>query len=262
MPSIKMLLPQIADRIDQQFQSENPGRVDGVMTGIPAFDESLMGFQRGDISLLVGEPGVGKTTLAVQMASLISGFQSDGAVVYISWRESSLHLGLRVIAYSSGLSLRNFVRGDLRDEDWNSFTESLTRFNESNLELECISPELGVLKSVLLDAVSGFGKQTCLVIIDDCWGYTDDPEEALAFLKWLKSFALKYKTAVLLTGTAKQLTGNDKVWGYLSAMSDLTLDLIPEMGTDVSDSNLFVRKQRMGQPFVISLKFNEVHLYH
>jgi KaiC/GvpD/RAD55 family RecA-like ATPase len=261
MPSIREIIPFIADRIDEQFQSDMPGYIDVVPTGINSIDGLIGGFRRGDINLLAGLPGVGKTTLATQIAAIVSGFQSKQRVIYISWRETSFHSAMRVVAYGAGNDQKKFQRGELEDSDWDKLVESFKRFEATDLVIENLSPEFEVLASTLSGLIISAQIHIALIVVEDCWGYCDDYVSAKRFLKWLKELALKNNLAVLLTCGNTQLLDNDR-WGCLKDFSDLTLELVSATSSASYNRNLFVLKQRLGQPAIVSLRYNAIDLYH
>ncbi|HEU4709378.1 MAG TPA: DnaB-like helicase N-terminal domain-containing protein, partial [Methylophilaceae bacterium] len=53
---IKILLPQVADRIDQLFQRDNPSDVTGVPSGFADLDSMTSGLQPGDLVIVAGRP--------------------------------------------------------------------------------------------------------------------------------------------------------------------------------------------------------------
>jgi DNA repair protein RadA/Sms len=62
-------------------------------TGIAGFDRVLGGgFVQGSVALLAGEPGVGKSTLLLQVAARMAG---SGTVLYVSAEESARQVALR-----------------------------------------------------------------------------------------------------------------------------------------------------------------------
>jgi DNA repair protein RadA/Sms len=64
-----------------------------ISSGLPGLDRVLGGgFVTGSVVLLAGEPGVGKSTLLLQVAALMAG---DGPVLYLSAEESNRQVALR-----------------------------------------------------------------------------------------------------------------------------------------------------------------------
>jgi len=88
------------DQIDESVQQQR------VLTGIDEVDEVLGGgIVAGSVSLLAGQPGIGKSTLLTQLAATIS---SKHTVIYVSGEESVSQISLRakrLIGNSDQLSL-------------------------------------------------------------------------------------------------------------------------------------------------------------
>ena len=62
---IKVLLPQVADRIDQLFQRDNASDVTGIPTGFSDLDSMTSGLQPGDLVIVAGRPSMGKTAFSL-----------------------------------------------------------------------------------------------------------------------------------------------------------------------------------------------------
>src|SRR5690606_19373269 len=69
---IKALLPQVADRIDQLFQRDNPNDVTGSPTGFSDLDSMTSGFQPGDLIIVAGRPSMGKTAFSINVAENVA----------------------------------------------------------------------------------------------------------------------------------------------------------------------------------------------
>src|SRR5262245_48186592 len=88
-----------------------------ISTGIPEFDRVLGGgIVPGSVVLVGGDPGIGKSTLMLQMASLVKG----GEVLYVSGEESASQIKLRSerlgVANGSELFLLTETDADLVEE--------------------------------------------------------------------------------------------------------------------------------------------------
>ena len=64
--AIKDLLVKAVDRIDELFQQDNP--ITGVPTGWDSFDEMTSGLQKGDLVIVAGRTGMGKTSWLLSAA--------------------------------------------------------------------------------------------------------------------------------------------------------------------------------------------------
>ena len=70
------------------------GETDRIVTGVSEFDRVLGGgFVKGSLTLISGEPGIGKSTLILQAASHIA--EHSGTVLYVSGEESEEQVRMR-----------------------------------------------------------------------------------------------------------------------------------------------------------------------
>lgn len=82
----------------------------GIMTGIQSIDDALGGMEAGDLVVLGGRPGSGKSALAWQWAIDIAR-RGDG-VLAISMEMTAAALGRRALAIASGVPIARMKRGD------------------------------------------------------------------------------------------------------------------------------------------------------
>jgi circadian clock protein KaiC len=102
------------------------------MTGIPGLDSVIRGgFPRGRIYLVEGDPGVGKTTLALQF--LMEGARLKEPVVYITLSETKEEL--TAVAASHGFSLDGITIYELAPPAAFRSEEENTLFHPSEVEL-------------------------------------------------------------------------------------------------------------------------------
>ncbi|TBF46381.1 replicative DNA helicase (plasmid) [Rhizobium leguminosarum] len=110
---------------------ERDGGLSGISTGIHSLDSKMGGLQRSDLIVLAGRPGMGKTSLATNIAyniaaSYESEVQSDGSmkaknggvVGFYSLEMSSEQLATRIISEQTEVSSSKIRRGDINDADF------------------------------------------------------------------------------------------------------------------------------------------------
>ena len=106
------------------FKSES--HIVGVSTGFVDLDKSLGGLHPSDLLIVAGRPSMGKTAFATNIAFNAARQQlkeGDGAVVaFFSLEMSAEQLALRLLSQETNISSSNIRRGDLRPEDFESFT--------------------------------------------------------------------------------------------------------------------------------------------
>ncbi|TDW27847.1 primary replicative DNA helicase [Rhizobium azibense] len=110
---------------------ERDGGLSGISTGIHSLDSKMGGLQRSDLIILAGRPGMGKTSLATNIAYNIAAayegeVQSDGSmkaknggvVGFYSLEMSSEQLATRIISEQTEVSSSKIRRGDINDADF------------------------------------------------------------------------------------------------------------------------------------------------
>jgi replicative DNA helicase len=103
------LLPQVlADAEARRLQREATGRaVLGVPTGLAQLDSLLGGLNDG-LHLLAGPPGMGKTTLALQIAAAAT---REVPVVVVTFEHAPENLTLKLLCARAGVNPRDVQRG-------------------------------------------------------------------------------------------------------------------------------------------------------
>lgn len=103
-------------------------------TGVAALDDIISGgFTRGHMYLLEGEPGAGKTTLAIQF--LLEGVRRGERVLYVTLSESEQEL--RFVARSHGWDLDGIAIMELSYlDDRHRPEEQYTVFDSADVELD------------------------------------------------------------------------------------------------------------------------------
>ncbi|MFB2551119.1 replicative DNA helicase [Ensifer soli] len=110
---------------------ERDGHLSGISTGIQTLDAKMGGLQRSDLIILAGRPGMGKTSLATNIAYNIAAayegeVQPDGSmkaknggvVGFYSLEMSSEQLATRIISEQTEVSSSKIRRGDITEHDF------------------------------------------------------------------------------------------------------------------------------------------------
>lgn len=132
---IKILLPQVADRIDQLFQRDNPNDVTGIPTGFSDLDSMTSGFQPGDLIIVAGRPSMGKTAFSLNIAENVA-LDHGAPVAVFSMEMAATQLAMRMIGSVGRLDQHRMRTGRLEDEDWVRLTTALGRLNEAPIFID------------------------------------------------------------------------------------------------------------------------------
>lgn len=102
------------------------GKLSGLTTGLDELDRSISGLHHSDLIIIAGRPGMGKTTLAMNIAfnaanAIYNGRANEqykGAVVFFSLEMSQNQLAARVLSSQSKIPAAHMREGNLTDEDF------------------------------------------------------------------------------------------------------------------------------------------------
>lgn len=104
----------------------NPREYFGIPTGMSGFDQITSGMQRGEVTMLAGEPGVGKSSFAMQlcegMARGAYGIPGTAGVVY-QLEMSAIATWRRIVALKAGIRSKAMRSGKLTEEELARFTK-------------------------------------------------------------------------------------------------------------------------------------------
>ena len=132
---LKELLPQVAERIDQLFQRDNPSDVTGIPTGYKDLDMMTSGLQPGDLIIIAGRPSMGKTSLALNMCEYVSVDTGLPTAVF-SMEMASTQLVSRLIGSVGKLNQHKMRTGQLDDNDWEKLSYALGQLNEAPIFID------------------------------------------------------------------------------------------------------------------------------
>jgi replicative DNA helicase len=117
------------DMAAKAFQRD--GKLSGISTGLRDLDAKMGGLQHSDLIILAGRPGMGKTSLATNIAYNVAqaykpelqpdGTQkavNGGVVGFFSCEMSGEQLATRIIAERSGISSSSIRRGGITEADF------------------------------------------------------------------------------------------------------------------------------------------------
>ncbi|MCB1174203.1 MAG: replicative DNA helicase [Leptospiraceae bacterium] len=91
---------------------EAQGRIQGTVTGFEGFDRLTAGLKAGQLIILAARPGIGKTTLAMNMAAHVAR-QNETALIF-SLEMSNLELMMRLVCSEALINNSNLQMGNIQ----------------------------------------------------------------------------------------------------------------------------------------------------
>lgn len=118
-----------------EIQARLEGGVKAISTGYAALDKRLNGgIRRGELIVLAGRPAMGKTALAMNIATAVA---RDHSALVLSMEMPLSQLHDRNIASIGHIQLNRLLApSELDDDDWNRLTHASVRINDLDLYLD------------------------------------------------------------------------------------------------------------------------------
>lgn len=118
---ISHYIGQVCDEVDERVN--NPQEIWGIPTGFKDFDFITGGLHPGEVVLLSGEPGMGKTKWAGQIAINLGAAERPGAFYSLEMRGRDIVR--RMVSAHARIETRKLKSGKLTADDWPAFTNSI-----------------------------------------------------------------------------------------------------------------------------------------
>ena len=145
--------------------AKNKRTITGLETGFPDFDKITTGLQGGEMIILAARPGMGKTALALNMASYAA-MHTKKAVAIFNLEMSADMLINRMIASIGQIVSYKLQTGNMQEKDWKRYNEAMSQLADTNIYIEdnagVTSQEIRAKCRRLANSETGLG----LVVID------------------------------------------------------------------------------------------------
>jgi replicative DNA helicase len=126
--------PDLLDEVVTNMQAV-ANTEDGV-TGIPSFyydlDQKTAGFQRGELIIVAGRPGMGKTSFALNLAENVA-VEAKLPVAIFSLEMPAIALAQRILSSRARVSQNSIKRGALTPNDFDKIFDALDVLKEANI---------------------------------------------------------------------------------------------------------------------------------
>lgn len=125
---MQTVLTKIQNRVDAG------GAISGLSTGFVDLDKATTGLHPGNLVVLAGRPGMGKTSLAVNVAENVA---LDGGVALVfSLEMPGDDLAERTIARAGGINTQALREGRLTNDDYERLSAALAKLNGTRLIID------------------------------------------------------------------------------------------------------------------------------
>ena len=120
--SVQSLKSLTKDMKDRWIEIENNGGMMGVMTGLSKIDDVVKGFKTGNLIIIAGRPGMGKTTLAIQIARNVS--KQNKPVGFITLEMTAMELYSKIVSGETNVNssaMMYSIPADFQEHKINEF---------------------------------------------------------------------------------------------------------------------------------------------
>ena len=115
--------------------SKTKGGIPGLPTGLGELDETIMGLKNSDFIILASRPGMGKTSLALNMA-LNVGKKTGKAVAIFSLEMSKEQLAQRLLSSEAYVDSKKLQTGMLSKEDWQKLSGATATISRTKIYID------------------------------------------------------------------------------------------------------------------------------
>lgn len=128
----KAALAQAMDQAQAAYRAG--GRIVGRTSGLSTIDDETAGLHDGDLVVVAGRPGAGKS--AFVLGTILANAGAGVATGFFSLEMPAAQIGQRIIAWETGISVSRQRKGALHEADWEAMTAAQRRLDELPLLIE------------------------------------------------------------------------------------------------------------------------------
>lgn len=247
----------------------------GIPTGFVDLDNKLAGMQNSNLLVLAARPGIGKTTLALNIALHIA-TKEHLPVGFFSLEMSKEELVDRLLVGQADIDAWKLKTGKLSDDDYKKLTEAMGDLSEAPIYIDD-TPGASILEMRTKARKLKVEKDVKLIIVDylqlaDSGKYFDNRVQEVSFVsQGLKNLARELRIPVLAVsqlsraveqrGTKKPQLADLRESGAIEQDADVVMFLYyEEESEDLLDQSkrlikLYIAKHRNGPTGDLDLMF-------
>ena len=134
MATIQVVLQEVMEHL-AELSAQGGKTLPGLSTGFSAVDGKINGLNKSDLLLLAARPGMGKTSMALNVA-LNAAKESGQTVAVFSLEMSRDQLVTRLLASEGLIENPRLISGDLRESDWGKIAEGASSLSRLDIRID------------------------------------------------------------------------------------------------------------------------------
>ena len=160
LKTIKTAISEVYNHLDEM--SKHPGKLPGLPTGFSDLDRMIGGLNNSDLILLASRPGMGKTSIALNIARAAIK-DTNKAVVIFQLEMSSQQLAMRLLSGEALIDNKKLRMGNLDEDDWGRIAGAATSLTQNKI---LIDDNSGITVSEMKAKCRRLGNELGLVVVD------------------------------------------------------------------------------------------------
>ena len=133
MRPIAEVVDEAYTRISELFNGNR--ELGGIPSGFSDLDAKIGGLSRSDLILIAARPGIGKTSLALNIASHVALKEKKGVAIF-SLEMSGEQLVSRMISSLALVDSSRLRTGDIRPDEWTRLAEAVSILGDSPMKID------------------------------------------------------------------------------------------------------------------------------
>lgn len=266
---IKASLAKAVEQIQERLKA---GGAIGINSGFPDLDRLVGKFKPGNLVVVAGRPGMGKTTVAMNIAEYVAQHEDKGVLI-VSLEMDDSELATRMIASVGNVSMSNLSNGELEDQDYDGMNYAVGRMHSTKLMIDPKANTVPLIMAAARRVRSHHG--LALVVVDYIQLMSADTrenrnQEVSQITRGLKLLAKELQVPIIALsqlsrgvekGTEKRPGLADlRDSGSIEQDADIVVmvhrdDYYNPQGPNQGIGELIVRKARMGKQGTVYARF-------
>lgn len=130
-------MPEVLTNVQDNLEklASNKGKISGLSTGLFDLDKITNGFSENELIILAARPAMGKTALALNMATSIA-MNEKKSVIIFTLEMRAEQLVSRMISSVGQIDSNKLQTGNLLNEDWKRVNEAMSELGETNIYID------------------------------------------------------------------------------------------------------------------------------
>ena len=131
---IGTVLLKVYDRLNELALSGSD--IPGLSTGLRDLDKKINGLNKTDLLLIAARPGMGKTSIALNIALNVAKKNPDKTVAFFSLEMSREQLVSRLLSNESFVDSQNLLTGQLSEDEWTKLGIAASALSQTDIRVD------------------------------------------------------------------------------------------------------------------------------